>query len=248
MTGISLDHWRAAVAVVDHHGFAGAAEALDKSQSAISYAVQKLESELELRIFKLQGRKAVLTDSGQVLIRRARLLLEEAADLHTTARRLQQRCEPQIRLAVDVIFPTWLILQCIARLGKRYPEPRIELQETVLSGTAEAMLQKSADLVIGARIPPGFLGEPLMRVRFIPVASPRHPLHKMDEPLTLQHLRRYRQLVIRDSGQRNMDSGWLGAEQRLTVTHMATSIRAVCQGMGFAWIPEFQDSTGAEYG
>src|SRR5690606_15495056 len=87
-----------------------------------------------------------------------------------------------------------------------------------------------------------------MRARFIPVASPSHPLHKLGRTLTYQDLRQHRQLVIRDSGSRRTDAGWLGAEQRWTVTNFATSIRAACQGMGFAWYPEDKIRDELEHG
>ena len=61
---ITLDQWQALLAVVDEGGYANAAEALDKSQSAISYAVQKIETELGVRAFSLEGRKAKLTETG----------------------------------------------------------------------------------------------------------------------------------------------------------------------------------------
>jgi DNA-binding transcriptional LysR family regulator len=44
--------------------------------------------------------------------------------------------------------------------------------------------------------------------------------------------------VIRDSGSGGVDAGWLGAEQRWTVSHMSTSVHAAVMGLGFAWYPE----------
>jgi hypothetical protein len=41
---ISLEQWRALIAVVDGGGYAQAAAAIHKSQSAVTYAVQKLEA------------------------------------------------------------------------------------------------------------------------------------------------------------------------------------------------------------
>ena len=41
---ISLEQWRALQAVVERGGYAQAAEALHKSQSTLTYAVQKIES------------------------------------------------------------------------------------------------------------------------------------------------------------------------------------------------------------
>jgi DNA-binding transcriptional LysR family regulator len=44
--------------------------------------------------------------------------------------------------------------------------------------------------------------------------------------------------VVRDSGAlRSRSGGWLN-EQRWTVTSKATSIRAACMGLGYAWYPE----------
>jgi len=35
--------------------------------------------------------------------------------------------EPEIRLAVDIVFPTWLLLECFAEFSRERPETRIEL-------------------------------------------------------------------------------------------------------------------------
>lgn len=241
---VSLDQWRALLAVVDEGGYAPAAEALGKSQSAISYAIQKLETALALRVFSIDGRRAVLTDAGQVLYRRARQLVSEAEDLERLARRLQQRFETEIHIAVDAVFPVWLMLECLAELALTFPDTRVQLYETVLTGTEDALLQRRVDLALAPRVPVGFVGDPIMRAHFLPVASPAHPLHQLGRPVTFDDLRRHRQLVIRDSGSRRTDSGWLGAEQRWTLTNFPSSIRAACQGMGFAWYP--QDKISAE--
>jgi DNA-binding transcriptional LysR family regulator len=94
------------------------------------------------------------------------------------------------------------------------------------------------DLAIGGNVPGGFLGDPLMQVRFVCAAAPSHPLHQLGRTLTLDDLRQHRHLVVRDSGAlRSRSGGWLN-ERRWTVTHKATSIRAACMGLGFAWYPE----------
>lgn len=241
---ISLDQWRALLAVVDEGGYAPAAEALGKSQSAISYAIQKLEAGLALRVFSIDGRRAVLTPAGEALYRRARTLVDQAEDLEKLAGRLQQRFETEIHVAVEAIFPTWLMLDCLALLAEEFPDTRVQLYETVLTGTEDALLTRQVDIAVAGRLPVGFAADPLMRARFLPVASPAHPLHQLGRAVTFEDLRRHRQLVIRDSGSRRIDAGWLGAEQRWTVTNFATSIRAACQGMGFAWYPE--DKVSAE--
>ncbi len=85
---ITLEQWEALLAVVDAGSYAKAAERLHKTQSTVTYAVQKIESLLDVKAFDIQGRKAVLTPTGQLLYRRARVLLDEASGLETAARRL----------------------------------------------------------------------------------------------------------------------------------------------------------------
>lgn len=235
---ISLEQWRALMAVVDAGGYAQAAEQLHKSQSAVTYAVQKLESLLAVKAFEVQGRKAVLTPTGQLLYRRASALLAEASRLEQAASALAAGWEAEIRLAVEVVFPTWLLLRVLDRFGQDSPHTRIELSESVLGGTSEALLQGRADLAISPVVPPGFFGEPLMQMHILPVAHPDHPLHHLGRPLKPEDLRQHRHIVVRDSGSRRNESALtIDAQQRWTVSNMPTSIHALCQGYGFAWMP-----------
>lgn len=235
---ISLDQWNALVAVVEAGGYAAASDRLHRTQSTVTYTIKKLEDLLGVGVFELQGRKAVLTATGQLLYRRGKALVAEAERLERSAAELARGREPEIRLAADVIFPTWLLLDCLAMFGEEQPGTRIELLETVLGGTEEALAAGSVDLAIGSVVPGGFLGDPLMQVRFVCAAAPAHPLHSLGRPVTLDDLRGHRHLVLRDSGAlRARSSGWLN-ETRWTVSHKATSIRAASMGLGYAWYPE----------
>ena len=236
---ISLDQWRALVAVVDEGGYAQAASRLNKSQSAVTYSVQKLESLLGVKAFEIHGRKAVLTPTGRLLHRRARALLEDADAIERASRSLSAGWEAEIRIAVEIIFPTYVLLATLDRFGADSPHTHIELFESVLGGTQEALLQGRVDLAIAPQVPQGFHGEALMRLRFVPAAHPAHPLHALGRAVTMRDLRAHRQVVVRDTGStRNTRGTVVEAKQRWTVGHMATSILAVRSGYGFAWYPE----------
>jgi DNA-binding transcriptional LysR family regulator len=234
---ISLEQWRSLLAVVDAGGYAQAAAALHKSQSAVTYAVQRIEELLGIKVFEVIGRKAHLTPTGEVLYRRSKALLEEAGALEGAAGSLAQGWESELRLAVEIIFPTWLLLQCFARLAAERPQARIELYESVLGGTEEALLRRSVDLAICSRVPKGFVGDLLMRLRFVAAAHPQHPLHLLGRELTVQDLRKHRHLVIRDTGSHRHGGSPLGVERTWTVSNKATSIHAAVMGLGFAWYP-----------
>ena len=242
---ISLEQWRALQAVVETGGYAQAAGVLNKSQSAVTYAVQKIESQLGLKLFEIRGRKAVLTEPGAVLYRRARTLLEEALALERGAASMRKDWKAEIRVATEIIFPTQLILESLAKFGDERPETHVELYETVLDGTEEMVLNGKVDLAICSRLPKGLLGDPLVRMRFIAAAHPDHPLHRLGRPLTDRDLRRHRHLYIRDtSTQRKRDAVTASDdESRWTFGQKATSVRAAAMGLGFAWYAE-EEITG----
>ncbi|MGE5338903.1 MAG: LysR family transcriptional regulator, partial [Gemmatimonadota bacterium] len=213
---------------------------LHKTQSSVSYLVQKIERLLDVKLFRVEGRKARLTAHGEVLYRRARNLLDEADGIERGARALAAGWEPELRIAADIVFPTWLLLRAFARFAEERPETRIQLYETVLGGTDEALVERRVHLGINTSVPPGFVGDPLMQMRFIAAAHPDHPLHRLGRALTHRDLRAHRQLIVRDSGltMTREGGGWHGAEQRWTFSNKATSIFAAGMGLGFAWFPE----------
>lgn len=239
MPHITLEQWRALLAVVDAGGYAQAAEQLHKSQSAVTYAVQKIESQLGVKAFQIQGRRAVLTPTGQMLYRRALALVEEANDLERAAHTLSAGWEAEIHLVVEILYPPRLLLRCLDRFGQESPRTRIEVVESVLGGTPEALLKGQADLAITPRMPPGFLGDPLALMPMVAVAHPDHPLHRLGRDIGYRDLRAHRHLVVRDSGaRRDRRAVSIDVDQRWTFSHLATSLEAMRLGYGFAWLPE----------
>jgi len=249
MSKVTLEQWRMFQAVVRHGGFAQAAAAIHKSQSTINHAVHKLQDQLGLALLEVKGRKAQLTEAGQLMLRRADQLLAQAEQLEDVADSLAHGLEAEVRIAIDVIYPSACLSQALHALSQEFPNTRVQLMETVLSGGPEKLIAGEVDLLIAGSTPDGFLGEHILNVEFIAVAHPHHPLHQIDRKLNLQDLARHRQIVIRDSAHSDgTDSGWLGAEQRWTVSHVETSVDMICRGMGFAWLPESRIAAGLEVG
>ncbi|WP_339896956.1 LysR family transcriptional regulator [uncultured Gilvimarinus sp.] len=236
---VTLDQWRALIAVIECGGYAHAAEKLGKSQSTVSYAISQLEQALQVAVFKIEGRRAIATAAGESLYRRARHLLDEAESLEDAAARMGQKIEPEVRLAADLLAPAGEILHCLQEFTQQYPTTRADVLESVLSGTEDALVQRQVDLAIIGRVPAGFIGDYLRTVSLIGVAAPSHPLHQLGREVTQEDLRHHRQLIVRDSGiHRRYSAGWQEAEQRWTFTHISTSLAAVRSGLGYAWLPE----------
>ena len=234
----TLEQWRALLAVVDYGGYAQAADQLFRSQSTVSYSISKLQEQLGIDLLFVEGRKAQLTEAGEVLVRRSRQLLKEVIELEQLAENLSQGREAEIRLVVDAAFPNALLMQALKEFALHNGGTRVQLQEVVLSGAEEALESGKADLIISASNPSEYLGDIIYQVEFVAVAHFNHHLHRLGRDLTMQDLEREMQVVIRDSGARhNIDVGWLGAEHRWTVTSMETASAAIASGLGFAWLP-----------
>jgi DNA-binding transcriptional LysR family regulator len=234
----SLDQWRTLQAVVDEGGFAQAADALHRSQSSVSYAIDKLEESLGVPVLKIVGRKAQLTEAGAVLLARSRHLLKTAMVIEQLAGTLEQGWEAELQLVVDAAFPTRLMIAALKEFAPLSQGCRVQLREVVLSGADEALAAGNADLVIGYQVPVSFLGNPLVDIEFVAVAHPDHPLHKLGRQLTMEDLEQEMQVVVRDSGVRQpVDRGWLGAQYRWTVSSVETSVTTISNGLGFGWLP-----------
>jgi DNA-binding transcriptional LysR family regulator len=234
----SLEQWSILAAVVDHGGFARAAQHLNRSQSAVSYAVAKLQEAIGLPLLAIEGRKSVLTPHGRTLLTRARPLLRDLDTLESLGSSLRRGWEPELKLVVDAAFPRADLLRIIAELQITCPRTQIQLSDAVLSGADDAIVSGVADLVVTSRVPPGFLADLLMQVEFLPVARADHPLCKLDRDVAVTDLARHTQAVVRDSGLREpRDEGWLGAEHRFTVSSMDASLATLLAGLAYAWLP-----------
>lgn len=239
MSRVTLAQWQMLAAVVDHGGFARAAEAIHKSPSTLNHAVHKLEEQLGVQVLEPVGRQVRLTEAGELLLRRARQLIESASSLEDVASRLASGLEAEVVVAIDQTFPESAQAKALEMFSTTYPQVRVQLHESVLNGGIEMLYDGRADLVVSGLEAQGFLGEPLVTVRFIAVAQPQHALHQLGRALDLRDLAQYRQLVVRDSALRqSTNAGWLKAEQRWTVSHLSTSLDMVKRGLGFAWLPE----------
>lgn len=235
----SLEHWAIFAAVVDEGGYAQAAEALHKSQSAVSYAMARLQEALTVPLLVIEGRKAVLTEPGRTLLARARPLLRDLHVLESQARQLKQGFEADLSLVVDLAYPRERLLTVVAELQQMCPVTQILLSDAVLSGGEEAITEGQADVVVTWRVPQGFLGDRLMEVEFVAVAAPAHPLFEIEAPLGTTHLERHTQVVVRDSASRQRrDDGWLGARSRFTVSSMEAALATIRAGLCFGWLPE----------
>lgn len=238
MQKTTLDQWRMFKAVVEEGGFNQAASTIHKSSSSVHHAVSKLEDTLGLKLFSVEGRKTLLTDAGEIMLRRANYLLEEVGRIESVAQSLSMGIKTKLRIAIDGAFPQCTVFKALEKVSALYPQVNIDIIDTVLSGTNELITEGHADIGLSPKPMPGGLNDELCMVNFVAVAHKDHPLHQLDTLLTEQHLKSYRQIIVRDSATLTKTSeGWLGSNHQWTVSHLRASIELITNSLGYAWLP-----------
>ncbi|MGL6117837.1 LysR family transcriptional regulator [Plesiomonas sp.] len=233
----TLEQWRMFQAVVDHGGYAQAAEKLNKSQSSLNHAVSKLQEMLGVQLLEVRGRKAFLTDAGRVILHRSRQLTGHALAVEELAANLDQGWEAEIRIAIESIYPRQPLLDAITQFYPQSRGSRLIIKDTILTATQEA-IRDGWDLVITPHVPAGFLGEPLCSISLHPYCHPEHALAEFTV-LNEQDLVGHLQIVIMDNAlQPTMEIGWLKAGQRWSVSHFYEAKNLLLSNMGFAWLPD----------
>ncbi|MDH2436115.1 LysR family transcriptional regulator [Pokkaliibacter sp. MBI-7] len=240
---ISLEALRVLDAIDRRGSFAGAADDLNKVTSAVSYTIQKLEQDMDMLLFDRQGHKAKLTPAGQYLLEQGRQLLQTSERIVEEARQLANGWESRLTLAVDSVMPVFPILELV---GHFYREEQghtdIRLQEDVLGGGWDALLNDRADLLVAPLHPEfarGLHQITLGYVNFHYVAAPDHPLTRLQRPADDEDIREYRAIVVADTSRDRapLSTGLLDRQPTLTVSSFNAKIAALKQGMGSGFLP-----------
>ncbi len=150
---------KAFVAVADHRSFTRAATALNRTQSAVSMQIKRLEERLGTALFHRTKVNVELSLAGEGLLGYARriLLLNDEAVGHLQ----QHKVEGRVRLGVMDDYGSFVIPPVLASFVAAYPRIHIEM-ETGLTARMPERLGEDFDLVI-AMHPEGQGGGELLR-------------------------------------------------------------------------------------
>ncbi|HXP01367.1 MAG TPA: LysR family transcriptional regulator [Luteibacter sp.] len=122
---IEIDLLRALMAVAETGGFTAAAERLNRTQSAVSQKIARLEEQLGWKVFDRNSRGLRLTARGEALLDRSRKLLAQYERFIDDVR--ESSVYTTLRLGVSENLTVTRLPGLLARLNAAYPDMRIEL-------------------------------------------------------------------------------------------------------------------------
>ena len=110
MLKLTLESLEILDAIARLGSFGRAADELGRVPSAVTYAVRKLETDLDTLIFDRRGYRAELTPVGKVVLEQGRALLAQADALQSTIAQTATGWELELNIVLDAILP-WRWLQ-----------------------------------------------------------------------------------------------------------------------------------------
>ncbi|MCW4784384.1 LysR family transcriptional regulator [Enterobacter chuandaensis] len=229
----TLEQWSLLERVVEAGSFAKAAEETHRSQSSVSYNLSLLQERLGVALLVPEGRRAVLTPAGELLLNQVKPLLKAFAYVETRAATLRNGMRTRLDLVVDSIFPRRRLFAILRQFQQQYPQTQVRLTEVLENTRADVMNNEADVMVLTRRHDITGLGEWLMNIDFVAVAHHQHPLFSLDAPLSDEMLHPWPLIQIADS-----QNAARAASQSWTFSTIDAAIEAVVSQVGYGWLPE----------
>lgn len=190
-----LNAVRQFIKVAENLSFTVAAQQLDVTQSGISRAVNRLESQLGLRLLHRNTRNLKLTVDGELFLKRVKPLVSGLEEAHQEL--LEYGFEPKgsLKISAPSAFGRVIIMPIVAKLLDEYPKLTIEL---VLTDRVVDLVGEGFDAVIrsGSIQDSRVIARPLKAADWVTVASPKY-LESYGSPKTLEELPAHNCMQVR---------------------------------------------------
>lgn len=160
---IDTDLLRTFVAIADHGGFTRAADVVNRTQSAVSMQMKRLEEDvLQCPLFQRDGRNVSLTTEGHVLLGYARRILKLHGEVFNTLR--QPHMVGTIKIGSPDDYVMRFLPGVLSRFAQDYPLINVEVH---CEPSALLLQRNDLDLTIVTRKPGSERGQILRQERFV---------------------------------------------------------------------------------
>jgi len=153
MHNLDIELLRTFVAVAEKESFAAAADAVLRSQSAVTQQMQRLETSLGKTLFRRVGRAKALTEDGQKLLAYARRLL--ALNDEAWSAISGEAVRGEIRLGAPHDITETILPNLLAHFSRHFPELRIAIHVGRSPHLLQALRRGEIDMTVAAVDAPG---------------------------------------------------------------------------------------------
>lgn len=166
------------VAVAETRNVTQAAKKLHIAQPALSVAIKKLESQLDLTLFDRKDRRIILTPEGEVLLHHARLILQQVNDANTALKELKGLAKGEVRLGLPSMLGSYYFPEILMGFKSQYPDLKLTIVEAGTESIRRMLLSGELDLGIihCLETPDSLETEHLLSSQMVAVVSEDNPL------------------------------------------------------------------------
>ena len=208
LDAVSLDQLRTFIAAAEEGSFSAAGRKLRRAQSVVSQTLANLEGQINMPLFDRSGRYPQLTEEGKALLNEARTVVQGMDAFKARARTLFEGLEPELSVAIDVMFPMASLTDAVGSFRNQFPNTPMRLYVEALGAVVQPVLEGVCRIgVIGSMpaVPEGLDAEKLLDVPMTTVVAPSHPLAGRKGLLRARDLEKHVQLVLTDRS--NLSAG-----------------------------------------
>ncbi len=135
-------------AVVDHHGFAPAARALDVPKSTLSRRVARLEDRLGVRLIERSTRRFSVTEVGQEFYQHCKAMITEAETAEEVAARVKGEPRGVVKCSVPLALALGPVAEVLPRFLALHPKVQIQL---VVTNRRIDLIEEGIDVALRVR-------------------------------------------------------------------------------------------------
>jgi DNA-binding transcriptional LysR family regulator len=201
LDAVTLDQFRTFIAAVDEGSFSAAGRKLRRAQSVVSQTLANLEAQLGVQLFDRSARYPRLTEAGRSLLADARSVADTIDSFKARAHAIRGGLEPELAVAIDVMYPMDSLTRAAAHSKKTYPHTPLRLYVEALGGVIKPVLDRSCSIgVIGSlpTITEELQSDPLRELELVTVVGPAHPLAGGRGVIPATAIAKHVQLVLSD--------------------------------------------------
>lgn len=201
LDGLTMDQLRTFIAAADEGSFSAAGRKLRRAQSVVSHTLANLELQVGFALFDRSGRYPRLTEAGHALLEQARAAADSMDAFKARARTLAGGLEPELAVAVDVMFPIATLTAAVQAFHRQFPTTPLRLYVEALGAVVQPLLDGRCRIaVIGSLpdIPQGCASDYLVAIPSAVVAAPDHPLAQIQGTISRAQMSKHVQLVLTD--------------------------------------------------
>lgn len=240
---MNLQQLRYVVAVNRFRNFAKAAESCNVSQPTLSAMLQKLEEELDIRIFERSNKSVTPTTAGEKIIRQAETALLEIDRIGEIVLEGKGQIGGKFALSVGPTIAPYILPMFIKKYRESFPSVELSIQELKVNFMLDALLRGELDagIAISENAREGILEIPLYTEKFLVYLAEscwrKLPVFKPDN---LEH----ENMWIMKDAQCLRDSAFSFCKSRQKGNHIyeagsiTTLVHIVDENGGFTIIPE----------